>query len=392
VFLFMAKNNDIKNALERYRHAMADKRDILLTNIVMVGEIPAPTFEEEARVRFMVDRFSEAGLHNCSADEVGNGFGILPGTESDRNILLVAHADSIFGPKVDHTISMHVDRVEGPAVGDNALGLAALATLPLALEQLDLALKSNVILMAASRSLGRGDLQGLRFFLQNNKRPIQCAMCVEGVQLGRLSYSSIGMVRAEINVYVPEQYDWTRFGAAGANITLIDLINKMNRIPLPKRPKTSIVLGTIEGGTSFNTIATHALLRFEIRSESAEVVHDILQQIEDAIAETQSETNADIKLDVLARRKPGGVDFRHALVRRARAVMRALDIEPRMAPSTSELSELINHNIPAITLGLTESEKQSQINESLKIEPIFTGMAQLIGMLVAMDEDGRHEH
>jgi len=382
----MTSITDTKKQLARYRDAVSGARDILLTNMVMIGEIPAPTFDEEARVRFIVDRFSEAGLQNCSADEVGNGFGILPGSENERTILLVAHADTIFGPKVDHTISMQVDHVTGPAVGDNALGLAALATLPLLLEALALPLKSSLILMAASRSLGRGDLGGLRFFLKNNKRPIHGALCVEGVQLGRLSYSSIGMLRGEIQVSVPEQYDWTRFGAAGANITLIDLINKINSIPLPKRPKTSIVLGTIEGGNSFNNIATHSLLRFEIRSESAEVVQDILEQIQDAISETQSETTADITLDVLARRKPGGVDFRHPLVRHARAIMRALDIEPRLAPSTSELSELITKHIPAITLGLSVSEHQNQINETLRIEPVITGMAQLIGLLVAMDE------
>lgn len=384
--------SDLKQQLHSYREAAESMRDILLANVVMIGEIPAPTCYEDQRVQFIQNRFSECGLQNCSADEVGNGFGILNGSVGERNLLLVAHADTIFSDKVDHTISLLSDRIMGPGVGDNSLGVAVLASLPLLLERLDIQLKSNLILMAGARSLGRGNLEGLRFFLHNNKQPIAGALCVEGVKLGRLSYSSIGMLRGEISVRVPEMYDWSRFGASGAIITLNDIINKITRIPLPKRPKTSIVLGTIEGGNSFNTIATHSLLRFEIRSESADIVHDILEEIRDRITETELETSAEITLDILARREPGGIDFRHPLVRQARDVLKALHIEPRVAPSTSELAELIRHNIPAITLGLTTGKKHMQQVEEVDIEPIFQGIAQLLGVLVAMDEGLCDEH
>jgi tripeptide aminopeptidase len=383
---------DIKAELDRYREAAIGMRDIILANAVMIGEIPAPTFYEDQRIRFVEDRFSECGLQNCSTDEVGNGFGVLNGSSGERTLLLVAHADTVFGSKIDHTLSMRADRLIGPGVGDNSLGVAVLASLPTLLERLGIHLKSNLILMAASRGLGRGNLEGLRFFLNNHKQPIAGALCVEGVKLGRLSYSSIGMLRGEINVRVPEMYDWTRFGASGAVIMLNDIINKINRIPLPKRPKTSIVLGSIEGGNSFNNIATHSLLRFEIRSESADVVHGILDEIRDRITEIELESSAEITLDIVARREPGGIDFRHPLVRRSRDILKTLQIEPHVAPSTSELAELIRHGVPAITLGLTTGEKHAQVMEEVAIEPIFTGIAQLLGLLIAMDEGLCDEH
>lgn len=386
------KINDVNEQLSHYREAAEELREILLANLVMMGEIPAPTFHEENRIRFLQDRFSECGLHNCSTDEVGNGFGILPGSESNGHILLIAHADTIFDEKVDHTISLQSEWVTGPGVGDNSLGMAVLATLPILMERVGFKPQSSMVLMGAARSLGRGDLEGLRFFLKNNRIPIRCALCVEGVQLGRLSYSSLGMLRGEIHVHVPEMYDWTRFGAAGAVVTLNDVINRINQIRLPKRPKTSIVLGSIRGGTSFNTIATHSVLRFEIRSESADVVRSIHEQIEDGIAEISSESNAEIRLDILARRKPGGTGFRHPMVRRAREIMRALEIEPRIAPSTSELSALIDQKIPAITMGITTGEQLNQPKERIRIDSMFTGLAQLLGMLKAIDGGLCDEH
>lgn len=380
------KFGEIKASLKTYREAAVSLRDILLANTVMIGEIPAPTFDEEARVRFIGDRFSECGLEHCSIDEVGNGFGVLPGTVGERDILLVAHADTVFGPKVDHTISMQADRLIGPGVGDNSLGLALLATLPLLLKACHLELKSNVIMMAASRSQGRGNLAGLRFFLENHKPSPAGAICVEGVKLGRLSYASIGMLRGEIKVQVPETYDWTRFGADSALLTLNDVINRINQIRMPKRPRTNIVLGSVEAGNSFNNLPTQAVLRFEIRSESGAVVSDVLDEIKDRITQVELDTSAEITFDIVARRDPGGLDFRHPLVRRARDILKALEIEPRVAPSTSELAELIRHRVPAVTLGLTTGSQLNQVNEEVFIDPIFTGVAQVVGQLVAMDE------
>ena len=51
-------------------------KETLLANLVMIGEIPAPTFDEHQRSRFLMDRFSECQLQNCSTDEMGNAVGI----------------------------------------------------------------------------------------------------------------------------------------------------------------------------------------------------------------------------------------------------------------------------------------------------------------------------
>ena len=115
----------------------------------------------------------------------------------------------------------------------------------------------------------------MRFFLDHAKLPLQFGLCVEGVELGRLSYTSIGMIRGEISCEVPEEYDWTRFGAGGAISTLNDIISRMLEIPTPDRPRTAIVLGRIEGGTSASTIATRAALQFEVRSESGATVRQL---------------------------------------------------------------------------------------------------------------------
>ena len=220
---------EILSALPRFREAARAIREMILANLAMLGEIPAPTFGEEKRQQLLEQRLGECGLQNCSTDEVGNVLGILPGQGPEeaggQNILIVAHSDTVFSDKVDHTIMIGADRATGPGVGDNSLGLAILASLPTILERLELRLKCNLLLMGTSRSLGRGNLEGLRFFLANNTMPIKAGVCIEGVQLGRLSFASIGTARGEILCQVPEEYDWTRFGTKSAIVTLNEVIN-----------------------------------------------------------------------------------------------------------------------------------------------------------------------
>jgi hypothetical protein len=70
---------DILSSLSGIRKKAEDLKEILLANLVMAGEIPAPTFHEDERIEFLMNRFKEAEITKNSVDEVGNGIGILEG-------------------------------------------------------------------------------------------------------------------------------------------------------------------------------------------------------------------------------------------------------------------------------------------------------------------------
>ncbi len=392
----MAKKKDFSDILSRltgFREKLETIREIFLANLVLIGEIPAPTFEEDDRVNFLIQRFSEAGLDNPSSDEVGNALGIYPGATNEKSILAVAHTDTLFSRTEDHTISVHADRMTGCGIGDNSLGLTTVVSLPRILETLDIELNSQLMLMGGSRSLGRGDLEGLRFFLSHlDHGHVQAGICLEGLQLGRLSISSLGVLRAEISCEVPEEYDWTRFGASGALVALNDVINKILAIPTPEKPCTNIVLGSIHGGTTYNRMAKKARLKFEVQSESEEMVEKISERIGIIVEEVSSQTRAEVRLDLVARRKSGGLPFDHPLIVHTRQIMQALEIEPHVEPSSSELSAFIAHDIPAITVGITTGANMILQEETIDIQPIFTGLAQVIGILLAIDGGYCDEH
>ncbi|MCP5515222.1 MAG: peptidase dimerization domain-containing protein [Spirochaetales bacterium] len=362
-------------------------KELFLSNLVMISEIPAPTFEEQERVGFLLNKFSEANLINTSTDEYGNALGIHPGTGEGKNILLVSNIDTSVDFTVDHSVSVGPGTVTGPAVGNNAVGLAAITVLPSLLDKLGITLKSNLILMGSTRSLGKGSLGGLRFFLKNTRHPIKAGICLEGMKLGEISHRSLGMMRCEIIYNTPDNFDWKMFGRIGAIETLSEIISRIREIPIPSKPRTSISFGSIESGTEYSFVSSEGILRFEIRSESEEMVSMLKHEIQNIVAEVSSSYGIEVSMNVVGQRKPGGIPFTHPLTSSARGIMDALDIKYSVQPTTSELSAFIDSGIPAITIGITNGTRKDKNTEEIEIEPVSRGLKTLLGLILSVDRE-----
>ncbi|MEM0965010.1 MAG: peptidase dimerization domain-containing protein [Verrucomicrobiota bacterium] len=360
-------------------------KEVILANTVMCGEIPAPTFEEGQRVVFMRDRFNEAGLEHISVDEKDNVAAVLPGSSGERKILLSANLDTIHYAGADHAMTLGTDTITGRGICENSLGIGVLSALPMVLDRLDVTLESDLLLLGTSKALGIGNIAGIRFFLENYPEQIDFGICLRAVQLGRLSYASLGMLRGEIQVEVPEEYDWKRVPEGSAIVTLNRLITRLQGIPLPTNPVTTINLGSVTAGNTFGTAASTATIRFEARSEEEGRTDWIENQIEEIVEELDAENEVSVYLQVFARRKVGGISFSHPLVKTTRSIINSLGVEQIIAPSTGELCALIDKGVPGVTVGLSQGEHLHERNETIRISPVFQGVAQLIGLLRAID-------
>ena len=373
---------EIRNLVQ----ALTPMRERLLANLVMISQIPAPAGEEGERVRFLLDRFVESGLTYAAADEVGNAVGHLKGKSGNRNILLVSHLDTILPASLDHTVTVEADRVVAPGVGDNALGAAIISMLPVVLECLDIQLDSNLILLGSIGSLGRGNHAGIRFFLDHLPDKVDFGICVEGIQLGRLNFFSIGTARADISCNVHPEPSRS-YGAESALVVLNHIVNRILGIATPSRPYTVIRMGKMHAGVAYDVEPDHAELGLEIISHSDEMIDQIHCQIEDIVSEMSARHADDAHLDMFFKTKAGGIPFSHPLVKSVLEVMQTLGIEPDQGHSPSELSQLIARQIPAVTLGVSRGEKNRKKSpDYVLINPILSGVAQLVGVIMAIDK------
>ena len=360
-------------------------RETYLTDAVLLGEIPSPTFGEEDRIRLALDRFRENGLDDPEIDEFGNASGILPGTEGSSSILVSAHADSVFSAETRHVLNVGSDSITGPGIADNAIGLAAVVGLPKLLDHLGVRLKDDLLLLANVQSLGRGNLEGTRSFLETKQRPIRAGVCVEGATQGRLSYSGLGTLRGEITLRIPSNYNWNGFGASGAISHLTRFVNQLMEIPIPKEPKTKMVFGGLRCGSTFNTSPRRGSLRFEITSEGDDILNDMDKQVNELCEQFSLETGTSVELEVVAKRENCGIPFTHPLVKTTRTIMHEAGITPNVDPSTGDLNTLIRAGYPGVTVGLTTAENLREENETVQLDPLYAGLAQLITLLQAID-------
>lgn len=363
---------------------LAPLREEFLANVVMLGQIPAPTGEEADRVTFVLDRFLEAGIPEAGEDEAGNAVGSVPGTLGGRTIMVVAHLDTIVPSNVDHNVLVQADRIVGPGISDNSLGAAVLSMIPTCLADLGIQLASNLTLLATVKSLDRGNHAGLKFHLDHTPDRVDFGLCIEGVQLGRLNYFSIGTLRGDITCDVRPVLSRS-YGSQSAIVVLNHIVNQLLNVEVPQRPFTRISIGRLRAGVSYDTEPDHAELGFEVISHDDGMIHRIQSRIEEIVAEVAARHAVDAALDCFFRRGAGGLAFSHPLVRSTLEVMQTLGIEPDQGHSPSELSEFIARGIPAVTLGMTAGEKHRKRPDHILIEPLIRGVSQLIGVLLAID-------
>jgi tripeptide aminopeptidase len=384
----MSTDLEVPQMISDFPEALKPLRERLLANLIMIAQIPAPTCGEAARVRFLLDRFTEAGLSDVAADDAGNALGRMAGTRGDRTILLLSHLDTIFPVSQSHEVTVEADRVVGPGVSDNALGAAIVSLMPAVLEHLGIRLESDLILLGSTCSLGRGNHAGVRFFLDNVPQRIDFGVCVEGIQLGRVNFFSIGTARGDITCDVrPSPEPPRSYGAESALVVLNHIINRILTISTPSRPYTRIKMGKMRAGMDYDVEPDQAELGLEIVSHSDEMIEQICSEINDIVSEMAARHAVDARLDVFFSTRAGGIPFSHPLVKNVLEVMGQLGIEPDQGHSPSELSELISRGIPAVTLGITQGAKGRKAKpDYVLIDPILTGVAQLVGVILAIDE------
>ena len=93
----------------------------------------APTFLEEKRAQYMLERFRELGWEPW-IDRAGNVLAALPGRRlrsGDSHVAVTAHLDTVLAPRIaeDISVSPQDRRFLGPGVSDNGTGLTALLAL-----------------------------------------------------------------------------------------------------------------------------------------------------------------------------------------------------------------------------------------------------------------------
>ncbi len=361
-------------------------REIIISNIVMVGQIPAPTFHERRRAQYLVERLADFRVDECTIDDFGNPIGVIRGASSEKQpIFVVAHLDTFSEVAVDQHYEVTDKIIKGIGVSDNSAAVGVLASLPEIFDQLALTFESDIVLVAPVQTLGRGNLKGIRQLLEAWQTPIHGAICLESVELGRLNYSSNGMIRGEISCSIATEKQSGRHHTPNAILVINEVINAILGLRLPQKPRTQIVIGKIAGGFNHGKIAYDANIGFEILSDADEMVKALYSDIRDIVDGINKAFAVKLKLNRISNLNATRLPYNHPLVKCASRILDRLGVDTVSEPSESALSIFLQRKIPAVMLGLTYGDNFHQDGSMIEIEPIFKGISQIPSLIMAMD-------
>lgn len=349
----------------------------LLDLTVGIQQIPAPTFAETQRAQFVKGLFEAESLTDISIDEVGNLYGRLPGDGSDKPLIVSAHLDTVFPIETDLAVSSNKDRIVGPGIGDNSLGVASLLGLTWLLRERKQSFPGDLWLVANVCEEGLGDLHGMRAVVDRFRGGVQAYLVIEGLSLGYIQHRGLGVQRYRITAKTSGGHSWSDYGQPSAIHELAAVVTKLAAIPLPEEPRTTMNVGRIGGGTSVNAIAADAWLELDLRSESPQVLTELIQTVERLI-ETTSRPEVRVEAEVIGQRPAGELPARHPLVRLAENCLKEQGLEPKLMIGSTDANVPLSRGFPAVVLGVTNGAGAHTTREFIRTKPVERGMQQLV--------------
>jgi metal-dependent amidase/aminoacylase/carboxypeptidase family protein len=200
------------------------------------------------------------------------------------------------------------------------------------------------------------------------------------------------MARGEIEVSVKGPSTDGSGEDSGVRVVavLTGLVGRLLAIHEREHPRASVLVRSIETGSGDGVPPRGGRIRFEIRSHEAVRVARVEEEIAALVAGADRSGVVEVRGEMIARRSPGDLGADHPLVAKAREILGLLGIETHVAPSVSELALLLERGIPSLTLGITRGENRHSSAESIRLEPIFDGLAQIVALLQFMDDGGNY--
>ena len=357
----------------------------LLELAIAIQQIPAPTFHEAKRADYVCNRFLDEGLADVETDEVGNVYGRLAGSKSGKSLVVSAHLDTVVPSSVDLHFEREPERILGPGIGDNSLGVAGLFGLVWALRERGLTLPGDLWLVANVCEEGLGDLCGIRAVVDRFGSSSLAYIVLEGMALGQITHRGLGVRRVRVTIRTLGGHSWIDFGQPSAIHELAALATRITALSRAETgtttsraetgttsPRTTLNIGIISGGTSVNTIAAEAMLELDMRSESAEKLEALSWQVEQ-IANSAKKRGVTVETEIIGQRPSGELAADHPLVRLAEDCLRAVGVKPHLNTGSTDANLPLSRGLPSITIGLTTGGRAHTVDEYINLAPPHPG-------------------
>jgi len=352
----------------------------VIKRAIEIQQISAPTFAEKERAEFVRRLFLEEGFTEVSADEVGNVSGLWSKVQSPKSkakpLIVTAHLDTVFPQETDLKVKHEGEKIFGPGLGDNSLGVAALFGLLWTLREQKIELGGDIWFIANVGEEGLGDLRGMKAVVDRFGADVRAYLVLEGLALGHVYHRAVGVKRYRVTAHTTGGHSWSDYGKPSAIHELAKLVVQLTSLELPSHPRTTMNVGKISGGTSVNVIAAEAMFELDLRSEGQESLAELVAAAEKLIRHA-NRPGVIVEADVIGQRPAGELSPDHPLVTLAEECLREQGLEPVLITGSTDANIPLSRGYPAIVLGISTGGSAHTVHEYINTEPVEQGIAQL---------------
>jgi tripeptide aminopeptidase len=329
--------------------------------------IAAPPFGEGRRAEWLAERFRELKLQQVEIDPEGNVLGYYPGGSSRASkqcVMLSAHIDTVFPIGTPIAPVLEQNRLAAPGACDNGAGVAGLLAIAAALEGGGIALPCDLLFAGNVGEEGEGDLRGMRYLygVSHWGERIAANLVLDGAGSDVAVTQGLGSRRFLVTVKGPGGHSWTDAGTPNPIVILSRAITAMSEVALPSSPRTTLNIGTIEGGSSVNSIPEFATARFDLRSLDADQLVrlevELHRAVEDTVLLANARTSGGKKqgpvqflIERIGDRPAGRLSNDSPLLEALHAVDRHLGIRTELRVASTDANIPLSRGIPAVSIG-----------------------------------------
>jgi acetylornithine deacetylase/succinyl-diaminopimelate desuccinylase-like protein len=378
----------MESMIKQYVDAHRDELFSLLRELCL---IPAPSHFEDARAEFCKNWLEAAGAKGVSIDCAKNVLFPLGCEGSNEITVMAAHTDTVFPDTDPMPYVDDGERICCPGVGDDTANVAVLLLTAKFMIERGITPKGGILFVCNSCEEGLGNLKGCRQIFADYEGRVKQFISFDGY-FCELSDRCVGSHRYEVEVSTEGGHSWSRFGRKNAIAELSRMIGRIYDIEVPHvgDSRTTYNVGTVEGGTSINTIAQNAKMFCEYRSDNEECLSVMEGTFKRIFEEARSEEVQVSVTRVGERPCMGRVDL-EKIARMSETVANVVREVTGILPVPTAMSTDCNIpfslGIPAVMIGVCEGGGAHTRQEWIRKETFPLGLEVGIKLALAMTED-----
>ncbi len=353
----LLKRPDVAKAL-RWLETSHDKT---VAAQITIAEIPAPTFHEAERAKYLEKEFRRLGLADVSIDKQGNVLGWRKGSTEDT-FVIAAHLDISFAIGVDTKVRKEGDRLLAPGIGDDSRGLASLLAIVEAMDAAKISTRHTLLFVANVGEEGLGDLNGARYLFNEStfRAKLRAFISIDGADPSRIVTGGTGVKRYRVTLKGPGGHSYGNFGRPSPIHAAARAIDRIADLEVPLKPKTTFNVGRIEGGTAVNAIAEECAFEVDLRSVDPGNLDRIEAKLFEAVrlgveaenkARAASKATLSFDMKLVSNRPAGETAHSSPIVQAAMWAAGANGFRPELDFSSTDSNIPISKGIPAVTMG-----------------------------------------